>query len=865
MKTFTASVVCLLFPWQILFAQQKTASSFPGQYAGAPAGITNLKHSGPAMPRNFVTPKKVNSSLYSTTVFTFQDITIFSYFDSTRVFIIGSLGDTVGSVTMRADTIYSISPGQGIYSVSGSKPYSVLIGDAITNYVNGYFALDQSGRGTSTKLNTWMMTGSSTYDPHFIVFAYEDGTQYTIRELGTGNFVYAGTLNNGQFLDFPNVSTIQGKAIQVVSNKPVSALSYTDQDYYVPSANGTFAGTLFYGFSGYSGGWQNSITITSYTDNNIVLITDLVTGDTLAVDTLGHWQVKTLGITKDTFWKVVSTGTLTAANIPYAGWAGSYYYMARSADSTGKNIGTAFVIPTIQSSVSIFSYDDNNRVQVTQLGDTTYPYTSTTLIADTILQAGSGYIFSSQYGNYVYRIQSQKNVSVVQSNGGWGADFMPLGYTLNLPDLTISQSDINFSPPDSTYKSGQEINVLITVHNYGTLAASNVVVAAYDGDPDAGVAPPIGRYTIPSIDVGGSYTVTFPMVVPLNAQYHSVYVKVDPDNSISESNESNNKSSRSLIPNKDLLPPLSVNVTSPGALELQSGLLSPNPFYVKADIFNTGTVSALNPRIQLFIYNGLKVDSGAVDTTLDSVAAQTGVSFIWKMHAQKDSSGYNLFTIRVGGLNVETKDVNRGLLVPDIVPPSSPQGLNLQVIGQKGEVMLTWTPNTERDLAGYKIYYSKDSTNLSGGTGANEGASPIVVTTVDTFMVTGLGSAKYYFAISAFDFSTNESPLTNISSVSVVTDVNKTSSLPRDFALGQNYPNPFNPSTTIKYDLPTRSPVRIEVFNILGEKVATLVTGEQSAGTHEVKFNAIGLSSGIYLYRMAAGSFTSTMKMILVK
>lgn len=861
MKIFTTIVVCLLFSGQVLFAQNKSANLLQGKYGGAPPGITIMKHRSEVQGRSFVTPRRVNSSLYSTAVFTFEDITIFSYFDSTGVSIVDSYGDTVGNVTMRADTIYSISPGEGIYSVSGTQPYSVLIGDAITNYINGYFALDQSGRGTSTKLNTWMMTGISWYDPHFIVFAYQDGTQYTIKELGTGDFVYAGTLNDGQFLDFPNVSTIQGKALQVVSNKPVSALSYTDQDYYVPSANGTFAGTLFYGFSGYSGDWENSITITSYTDNNRILITNLVTGDTIAVDTLSHWQVRTHGIFSDTFWKVSSTGTVTAANIPFAGWTGYYAYMARSADSTGKNIGTAFVIPTIQSDVSVFSYEDGNRVRVIELGDTTYPYASSTVIADTVLQAGGGYIFSTQYGNYVYRIQSDKNVSVVQSNSGYGADFMPLGYTLSLPDLAISQSDINFNPPDSVYKSGQRINVMVTVHNYGTAGALNVAVVAYDGDPDAGIAPPVGSFAIPSLSVEESYTGTFTMVVPPSAQYHSIYVKVDPENLITESNESNNKAFRSLKPNQDLLPPLAVTVTSPGALELQSGVLSPDPFYVEANIFNTGTVAAQNVRVQLFVYNGLSLDSGVVDTTIDSVSAQSSLDFAWLLEAKKDSSGFNLFTIRVSGSNVQSKDVNRGLLVPDVVAPATPTGLKVQLGNQWRQVVLMWNPNTEKDLAGYKIYYSKDSTNMGGGTDANEGPSPIFVSAIDTFVVTGL-LGHYYFAVSAFDLSTNESPLTRQLSL---TGVIETTNIPKAFSLVQNFPNPFNPSTTIKYALPAKSTVKVEVFSVLGEKVATLVTGEQPAGIHEITFNAAGLSSGIYFYRMMCGSFTSIKKMLLVK
>ncbi len=866
MVRYLTIIVYVLFSGQEIFAQLDRTNSPTERYAGAPSGIISTQQPSNQLSTNFITVNNVSNSLYTTTVFTFKDVTIFSYFDSTKVMIIGAAGDTVGNVTLKADTLYSINPGQGIYSISGNKPYSVLIGDAITNYVNGFFALDQSGRGLSTKLNTWMMTGSSKYDPHFIVFAYEDGTQYTIRELSTGNFVYASTLNKGQFLDFPNISTIQGKAIQVVSNKPVSALSYTDQDYYVPSANGFFSGKLFYGFSGYSGYWQNSITVTSYADNNIVLITNLATGDTIAVDTLGLWQVKAHGIKSDTFWKVVSTGTVTAANIPFAGWKGNYNYMARSADSTGKNIGTTFVIPTIKSKVSIFSYENNNRVKVIKLGNTTYPYLSPTLIADTVLQVGKGFIFQSPYGNYVYRIKSQKNVSVVQSSGGWGADFMPLGYSLDLPDLAISQSDIVFNPPDSVYISGEQITIAATVHNYGTLDKGSIQVVMYDGDPDAGVAPSIGSFIAPSIPVEGSYTGYVKYMIPVNAQYHTIYIKVDPQNLISESNESNNKSFRPLIPNRDLLPPLSVYVTAPGALKLVNSVLTPNPFEVKADIFNTGTISASNVRVQLFVYNGIKVDSGSVDTTIGTLTKNNLLTMHWKIRASRDSSGLNLYTIRVEAGNAPAKEINRGIIVPDIIPPAAPTRLVVNPTDKDGTVILVWAKNPEQDLAGYKIYYSSE-TNGFGGTEAKEGTSPITVTTIDTFTVSGLVVGKTYrFAVSAFDLSTNESLKSNVVSL-VLTGILKSNNakVPKLFSLFQNYPNPFNPVTNIRYDLPVRSFVKLEVYNILGEKVAVLISSEQSAGTYELGFDGSKLSSGIYFYRLTTGTFTSMMKMILMK
>ena len=91
------------------------------------------------------------------------------------------------------------------------------------------------------------------------------------------------------------------------------------------------------------------------------------------------------------------------------------------------------------------------------------------------------------------------------------------------------------------------------------------------------------------------------------------------------------------------------------------------------------------------------------------------------------------------------------------------------------------------------------------------------------------------------------------------------SGVPQTLRLDQNYPNPFNPSTTIRYGLPSRSHVTLTVFNTLGQQVATLVQGEQEAGFQEVQFEASGLASGVYLYRLTAGSFVETRKLVLVR
>jgi hypothetical protein len=92
-----------------------------------------------------------------------------------------------------------------------------------------------------------------------------------------------------------------------------------------------------------------------------------------------------------------------------------------------------------------------------------------------------------------------------------------------------------------------------------------------------------------------------------------------------------------------------------------------------------------------------------------------------------------------------------------------------------------------------------------------------------------------------------------------------TSASLREFVLRQNYPNPFNPTTTIKYELPKSSYVRLSVYDLLGREVSVLVNEWKPPGTYEVRFDARGLASGVYLCRLTAGDFLMTMRSILLK
>ena len=99
----------------------------------------------------------------------------------------------------------------------------------------------------------------------------------------------------------------------------------------------------------------------------------------------------------------------------------------------------------------------------------------------------------------------------------------------------------------------------------------------------------------------------------------------------------------------------------------------------------------------------------------------------------------------------------------------------------------------------------------------------------------------------------------------IVINGNYSDQIPINFNLEQNYPNPFNPNTTIRFSIPKEVQVNLSVYNILGEKVKELKNEMMKTGFYEVEFDAADLASGVYLYKIKAGDFVETKKMILMK
>lgn len=136
-------------------------------------------------------------------------------------------------------------------------------------------------------------------------------------------------------------------------------------------------------------------------------------------------------------------------------------------------------------------------------------------------------------------------------------------------------------------------------------------------------------------------------------------------------------------------------------------------------------------------------------------------------------------------------------------------------------------------------------------------------TTEYTDVIPSISNPQYIYAVTSLDKLNNESEPV-IKSLNV-TDVENENSQKLEFALQQNFPNPFNPETKIIYQLSENSKVSLKIYDILGNEIVELVNKENEAGRHEVIFDASKLPSGIYIYRINAGKFYSTKKMILVK
>ncbi|UCD20245.1 MAG: T9SS type A sorting domain-containing protein, partial [candidate division WOR-3 bacterium] len=175
---------------------------------------------------------------------------------------------------------------------------------------------------------------------------------------------------------------------------------------------------------------------------------------------------------------------------------------------------------------------------------------------------------------------------------------------------------------------------------------------------------------------------------------------------------------------------------------------------------------------------------------------------------------------------------------------------------------LTWAPNIEIDLDGYAIYRGV-------GPGFTPGPGNLLTEPCDTFYFDGdwRWDIDYCYKVAAVDIHGNESEYTLLCSDDVTGDE---TSVPSASFLAQNVPNPFNPTTTIRFGLPRAVHVKLSVYNVKGELISTIFNQHMTEGRKEITWTAKDsrgqtVSSGIYFYRLVAGDFVQTKKMVLLR
>jgi hypothetical protein len=175
----------------------------------------------------------------------------------------------------------------------------------------------------------------------------------------------------------------------------------------------------------------------------------------------------------------------------------------------------------------------------------------------------------------------------------------------------------------------------------------------------------------------------------------------------------------------------------------------------------------------------------------------------------------------------------------------------------QNSIQLNWQTATETNNMGFDIERSMDGTNYEV-IGFIKGKGTCTENTDYSYIDQSLPSfGTVYYRLKQFDFD-------GTTEYSHVIEV-EYAALPTEFELSQNYPNPFNPSTTIRFALPQQVRVSLIVYDALGSEVETIINREVEAGYHKLEWNASKYSSGMYIYRLTAGDFTSVKKMMILK
>jgi hypothetical protein len=254
--------------------------------------------------------------------------------------------------------------------------------------------------------------------------------------------------------------------------------------------------------------------------------------------------------------------------------------------------------------------------------------------------------------------------------------------------------------------------------------------------------------------------------------------------------------------------------------------------------------ASLDPNFGSFILN----ETGITETSFEATGFGYDVTYFWRVQAINDAG--------LGDWSETWQLTTMALAVPlapiQIAPVNGANDV-------QPTALFAW--NAVDNAASYLLQVSKliDFSSLELSVTTSETSHQALRTDLDL-------ATSYFWRIQSLNALGQGTFSTIWSFITIATNVaNEAEELPTEFGLEANYPNPFNPATTIRYALPESVPVRLAVYDVRGTEVAVLVDGMKPIGRHQVVWDARNLPSGTYIYRLDAGSFMATQKMMLVK
>lgn len=253
--------------------------------------------------------------------------------------------------------------------------------------------------------------------------------------------------------------------------------------------------------------------------------------------------------------------------------------------------------------------------------------------------------------------------------------------------------------------------------------------------------------------------------------------------------------------------------------------------------------------------NGSVVSALQVATTYVVPALVAGQTYYWRVRSHSGASTSNWSPLLSFYAYSGTNSVAPLLATPTngvSVATNSPQ--------------MSWFINTPTSSLNYELQVSEDAVFTNPTTVSNLSSSSYQANNLEL-------NKTYYWRVRSKDTGGNFSNYSKAEKfvVGSLTGVENTGGkIPTEFSIDQNYPNPFNPTTIIRYGIPQNADVTLSIYNMLGQKIKTLVSEQKNAGTYSVQWNGDNefgqkVSSGAYIYRISAGSFVKAMKLILMK